>query len=521
MKGHSVFGGLSKSIKSRFSSNSSDKENKSDIFSEQDFNSEKLDKNLVWATALSFILIVSLAVISILINLSFTVFIGVMIFFVMWLLWFFQGVLSMKKFDSMDYQTKSSYWTYQLTKDYKTTTSLINTFKKQIASSNLVDMNTKVDDVIVDMISTDPIAFDFFIRSAAAQNEQVTKEVATWGNIFGSSTGVVSRVASRRWNVIYPTEGAWGKLMGKTIDRSQALHAALGAEGLNYVPFGVNAYTMEELSLDLTDKSALIYGEHGYGKTALLYVMLNTLMADQGEPTIIFITARPAESALISQRCWCVQEQHSAMAWIRALELEMKRRTEYLVKKSKIRFRDARAARSDSSSTPFNNEYRPIVLIIDEGVAYLNPSTKAGVSMQKVLSKIAKIGKPLGVTYIISSSSPRNDIIPPDVANMTEQIICFRQDSKDAEQDIFGYIGENDPHPSQLPLAEPPCGGGIGFAVSKTAATKGKLTATKIYRVTAEEVQKTAFENSRSKIQDTLTVNAKKFNGKTIDELAR
>ena len=415
------------------------------------------------------------------------------ILFLLWLVYFINGIRMKHKFRSMPLKERANYWTYELSQDYSDTNVKMNDFKRALAQSSLIDDTTLVDDVRVEMLSIDPLVFEFSIRSSRSSNEKtVISTVEGWSSKFEAREGHAERIDNITYRVTYPMKGQWQILDGKTVTPDMALKKATGEVGIDCNPFGICTTTMEEVAVVNSGRHVMITGISGYGKSATLNAILKNIMEDPTDVLIVFFDHKVVEAEVLKDRCWSVVTLDQAKMWIDALTKEISRRQHYQAQLSKKKFATPEKAAKDPDATPYNSKFPPIVIVVDESGEWFAENVKFATLFTNFLTSIARVGRSNGMSLIIASQDAKQATIPMSVRNNIDQRIAFRLPNTAEDEHGIGQFQPNDPRPSEIPIKTDDGGGGCGQCCAKTATTKGMVLPVKGYYVTSEELAETA-----------------------------
>ena len=416
------------------------------------------------------------------------------ILLLLWFIYFVNGIRMKHKFRSMPIKDRGNYWTYELSQEYKDANVKMNDFKRALAQSSLIDDTTLIDDVRVEMLSIDPLVFEFSIRSSKSSSEKnVITTVESWSGKFEAREGHAERLDNITYRVTYPMKGQWQVLDGKTVTPSMALkRAGDGNIGIDCNPFGICTTSMEEVAVVNSSRHLMITGISGYGKSATLNAILKNVMEDPTDVLIVFFDHKEVEANVLKDRCWTVYTVDQAKIWIDALSKEVKRRQHYQTQLNKKKFATPEKAAKDPDATPYNSKFPPILIVVDECGEWLSENVKFATLFTNFLSSISRKGRSSGMALIVASQDAKQATIPSSVRNNIDQQIAFKLPNQAEDEHGMGNFQPNDPRPSEIPIKTDDGGGGCGQCCARTATTNGMVLPVKSYYVTSEELEATA-----------------------------
>lgn len=433
-------------------------------------------------------------------NLGINWVIGFIIALIFWCAYFFSSLIMRPKLPYMPYQEKKNYWTYELTEEYKNRNVALNDFKRQIAT-NLIRPQDKVliDDVSVELMSYDPLIFDFAIRTTV-KKEDIMRKVPDWASMFNVETGTITSTGINNWRVVYPRRGKWETLAGRNVDRKDAIGDSKDIS-VTYNPIGVRTDNFKEISISNADVHTVITGSSGYGKSNTFNLMLSNQFPSNA--LILFFDKKELEAPAVNDRVFAVISYEQANAWIECISKEMSRRAQYLAKHGKAKLLPPEEAANDPDALPFTDEMPPIILAIDEcGMWVATIGGKPAQDFRKFLEAVSRLGRATGITLICGSQSPRDGDIPDMVKRNTDQYIAYRQNAETQAMAIGKTkLEPQDAAPSEIPVKDPetPGSGGVGQFVFASALTDNQGVPVKGYYISKDDVIKAAKANKSKK----------------------
>ena len=501
----------------------SEKGVKSNYFKSTNWAESKNEYRMVKVTfgALAVILALGAAVYFLNLGERALILVGVILFF--WVVYFLNGIRVIHKFRSMPIKERAKYWTYELSDAYRDANVKLNDFKQQLAGSPLIDNTTLIDDVGVELVSLDPLIFDFSIRSAKATEQNIKTQVGGWAAKFSAHSGEVTRLDNISYRATFPMKGPWQILDGKMINPTMALSERTQDPGINWNPFGVRTTTMEEVAVVNSNQHVMITGISGYGKSACLNAILKAIMEDPNDALIVFFDAKRVEAEAVKDRCWVVYSEDQAKAWCDALTKEIGRRQHWQSINNKKKFATADKVSKDPDATPFTDAYPPIIIVVDECAMWLSGTEfKFQNLFGTFLTSISRVGRSNGMTLIVASQEAKTTSIPNSVSAQIDQRIAFKLNTQVEDEHAMGGLDKGEPRPSDIPDKTPTGGGGIGQCCAKTATTNGHIWPVKTYYVSGDALASTAKRTSYKKKRYAVVQYAEKmyneqFKGKNGD----
>lgn len=471
----------------------SEKGVKSNYFKSTNWAESKNEYRMVKITfgSLAFILALGAAVYFLNLGERALILVGIILFF--WVAYFLNGIRVIHKFRSMPIKERSKYWTYELSDAYRDANVKLNDFKQQLASSQLIDNTTLIDDVGVELVSLDPLIFDFSLRSAKATEQNIKSTVANWAAKFSAHSGEVTRLDNISYRATFPMKGSWQILDGKMINPSMALSERTQEPGINWNPFGVRTTTMEEIAVVNASQHVMITGISGYGKSACLNAILKAIMEDPNDVLIVFFDGKRVEAEAVKARCWAVFSEEQARAWCEALTIEIGRRQHYQSVQGKKKFVTPDRVHKDADAAAFSDAFPPIVIVVDECAMWLSGTDYKFQNMfSTFIGSISRVGRSNGMTLIVASQEAKTTSIPSDVRFNIDQRIAFKLNSGVEDEHAIGDFDKGEPKPSEIPEKTPTGGGGIGQCCARTATTNGRVWPVKAYYVSGDDLTATA-----------------------------
>lgn len=477
-----------------------EKKEKAIYYSQLNFDETANDYIMTKMTFGTLILIIICAVITFFFNLGMNAVLGCVIAFAFWVFYFVTSLIMKPKMVDMPYKEKKNYWTYELTQEYKQRNVVLNDFKRNIAQSLLrEDRTVLVDDVSVELMSFNPLIFDFVIR-ANTKKDTIRRSVPEWGSKFDCETGIITSTGINAWRVVYPREGKWETLAGKKVYPKDAVGGTV-EPSIERNPIGIRTDNFAEVCIDNASAHTIVSGQSGYGKSN----MFNMILVNQfpSDAIILFFDAKGVEAPAGRDRWFPVTCFEQASAWIDAILLEMSpngRRKEYQTKMgNKKKFLSAEKAADDPDAVAFTPDYPPIIIAVDECYSWVNVTQEDGKSARKCanfLKMVAQKGRSFGITLLVASQVPKDAFIPSDVKSQADQYIAFQQ-SRETDAFAFGSksIDYNATKPSEIPATD----AGIGQFAFAGKDTNNTAIPVKGYFITADTVEKQAKAFSNKK----------------------
>lgn len=476
-----------------------EKKEKPIYYSQLNFDETSNDYMMTKVTIGTLVVLTILTVLAVFLNWGINAFIGLGIAYLFWGFYFFSSLVMKPKMARMPYKDKKNYWTYELTNEYKDRNVVLNDFKRNIGTV-LIKPNDKVliDDVSVELMSYDPLIFDFAIRSRI-KKEEIMRAVPTWSGQFDCETGTITNTGINQYRVVYPRKDKWETLAGKSVSPNDVVGEHHDPT-LSKNPIGIRTDTFEEVYMSNADEHTVITGESGYGKSNTFNLILKNLFPTNA--LILFFDAKKMEAPAVNDRCFSVIEYEQANAWRQAIMEEMDRRAQYITKQGKAKLLPPAEADLDPDALPFTNDMPPIVLAIDECGMWVSNTMHAqdAKKFKDFINEVSRLGRAAGITLICGSQSPRDTDIPDLVKRNASQYIAYRQ-SSETENRALGKdkVPDNEARPSQIPLKAPHGGGGVGQFAFSSSATDNKAIPVKAYYASKEEVIKSSHENKNKK----------------------
>lgn len=474
-----------------------DKKDRVIYFSQMNFDETTNDYTMTKATIATFVLILLAIAATWFFGWGINAYIGCGLALAFWLVYFIASLAVKHKMVRMPYKEKKNYWTYELTPEYKNRNVVLNDFKKNIAQQLLPgDKTVHVEDVSVDIISYDPLAFDFSIRSNK-KDEEIIRTVPSWGSKFNCEAGSITKKGINRWNVVYPRKNKWETLAGRKVSPKDAIGDTHDPSVL-YNPIGIRTDTYKEMCISNADAHTVITGGSGYGKSNTFNLIIRNLFPQ--EALILFFDMKRVEAAAVNDRVFAVVNHAQAIAWYGALRKEMDERNDYLVSKGAKKFLPPAEAANDPDAIPFSQEHPPIICAVDECGMWLSGTGRDQKKFQdEFLHAVARTGRNVGVTLVVGSQTPRTTDIPDLVRRNSTQFIAYRQPAETEAQALgLSKIDASMARPSDIPQRDG-VPSGVGQFAFVGSQTNDESVPVKAYYVTAEEMTSTAKEYKNKK----------------------
>lgn len=477
-----------------------EKKEKIIYFSQMNFDQTSNDYALVKVTFGTLAFLVLLTVAAVLLNWGLNSFIGLAIAYAFWLFYFISSLVRYPKMTFLPYKDKKNYWTYELTEEYKQRNVALNDFKKAIAQELLRGDNTVlVDDVSVELMSYDPLIFDFSIRSRI-KKDMIKNTVPQWGSKFDCEDGTLTSTGINMWRVVYARQSKWATLAGRRISPNDAIGETREAS-ISYNPVGIRTDTYNEMHITNVDEHTIITGDPGYGKSNTFNLLLGNQFSS--DAMILFFDKKEVEALAVNDRVYAVITYEQAEAWRVSLMEEMSRRSKLLAKNGKAKLLPADAAVNDPDAMPFTDDMPPIIVAIDECAMWIsNSGGKQATDFRTFLSEIARVGRYAGVTLLVGSQSPRDTDIPDMVKRAASQFIAYKQNSETEQYAVHGEakpMQASEARPSEIPLKAPEGGGGVGQFAFASSATDNLSVPVKAYFTSKDKVIKMSRESKSKK----------------------
>lgn len=475
-----------------------EKKEKIIYFSQLNFDETSNDRMLAKVTFGTLAALVLLTVAAVFLNWGINAFIGLGIAYAFWLFYFISSLVKYPRMAFLPYKDKKNYWTYELTEEYTQRNVALNDFKRYIGTQ-LIRPQDKVliDDVSVELMSYDPLIFDFAIR-AGIKKDQIMRSVPDWGGQFGCESGTITSTGINTWRVVYPRKSKWETLAGKKISPADVVGEHKDAS-IGYNPIGIRTDTFEEMHISNVDQHTVITGESGYGKSNTFNLILSNQF--ESNALILFFDAKQLEAPALNDRCFSVITYEQAEAWDASVREELTRRSQVLAKHGKAKLLPPEEAEMDPDAMPFTDDMPPIILAVDECGMWLSKS--GGLPAQnfrKFIEDVSRVGRATGVTLICGSQSPRDTDIPDMVKRNASQFIAYRQ-SKETEAAAVGNktsLSPSEANPSDIPLKDAK-NSGIGQFSLATSSTDNLGVPVKAYFVTKDSIIAKAKQNKSNK----------------------
>lgn len=478
-----------------------DKKTKVIYYSEQNFDQTSNPKTLTKIMLGTLVALIIYSAVCVLVPLSMNFWILDIVCFIFWAVYFVSGIVKRRMFPQMSYKEASNYWTYEFTEEYKNRNVVLNDFKQLL--SELVDRTTLIDDVSVEMVSYNPLIFEFSIRSSKATKQTVLSRVGSWGSKFGCTEGNVTAIGNTAYRVVYPREGVWNVLAGKKISPADA-NGETHAPNIDANPIGLRTNTMEEVYINNASQHTIVTGNTGTGKSNMFNMILYNLFPT--DAVILFFDKKGSvEAGAMEDRCWSISTNEQADAWAEAVSLEIQRRAEYLKQNRGKKFTSPENAVNDDDALPFTEEFPPIIIAVDECHQWLQPAEgfKKANNLDTFLVKVAEVGRFAGITLMVAAQSARNASIPEYIRTNAAQKIAF-QTTEELAQAAIGAAAQycGDVYPSKIPTAQGLSGGGVGQFCLNSGETEGRPIPVKGYYITSKQITNAAKQYSINKRSD-------------------
>lgn len=407
-----------------------EKKEKPIYYSQLNFDETSNDYMMTKTTIGTFVFLVVLLLVAFLLKWSLNAFIGIAIGFLFWGAYFFGSLFKRSRMGTMSYKEKKSYWTYEMTGEYKERNVVLNDFKRLVATDLLRDDRTVlIDDVSVELVSFDPLIFDFSIRSKTKADD-IKRTVPNWAGKFGCEVGTLTKTGINSWRVVYPREDKWDTLNGKNVSPDDVIGEKC-EPSVAKNPIGIRTDNFQEVYLNNAELHTIVTGSTGTGKSN----MFNMILVNQfpSDAIILFFDMKGGVAAAKGEeRWWSVTSHEQAQAWIGPILDEMSEhsaRKRALVAAHKDKFLPAAEADKDPDALPFSAEFPPIILAIDECASWtnINDNPMEGRAFKNFLAMVAQKGRSFGITLLVAAQSPKDSAIPADVRGNSSQFIVFQQ----------------------------------------------------------------------------------------------
>ena len=470
-------------------------------FSQLNFDQTSNDYIMTKVTIGTFVFLLLIGVLAYFLGWGLNAWLGIGIAFLFWGFYFFSSLFMRPRMASMAYKDKKNYWTYEMTDEYKQRNVVLNDFKQKIATE-LIKTSDKVliDDVSVELMSYDPLIFDFAIRSGI-KKDRIKQEVPHWAGKFDCETGTITSTGINTWRIVYPRRGKWETLSGKKITPKDAV-GETKEPSIDCNPIGIRTDNFQEVYIDNATKHTVVSGGTGTGKSNMFnMILMNQFPTDA---LILFFDGKGEECISGQKRWFSVTEIEQAQAWIGAIKNEMStngRRNKAKAAHKAKKFLPADKASTDPDAIPFSPDFPPIIIAIDECHSWcdMKDPVRAGFAreMRAFLTGVAEKGRSHGITLLLAAQQPRDESMPSGAVSQAAQFIAFQQ-AASFEAYAFGNKGIDITacKPSDIPNVDPDKVGQFAFASEETSNTAIPV---KGYFITGDAVEKAAETYSNKK----------------------
>lgn len=491
-----------------------EKKEKIIYFSQLNFDQTANDYLMTKVTIGTFVFLLVLAALAYFLHWGINAWLGIGIAFLFWCFYFFSSLIMKPKMAAMPYKDKKNYWTYELTEEYKQRNVVLNDFKRLIGTSLITPQDkVLIDDVSVELMSYDPLIFDFAIRSGRVTKDKIKHSVPSWAGQFDCETGTLSSTGINTWRIVYPRKGKWETLSGKKITPKDAV-GETHDPSIDRNPIGIRTDNFQEVYIDNATKHTVVSGGTGTGKSN----MFNMILVNQfpSDALILFFDGKGEECISGEKRWFSVTEIEQAQAWIGAIKNEMStngRRNKAKAAHKAKKFLPADKASTDPDAIPFSPDFPPIIIAIDECHSWCDMKDPSRVGfareMRAFLTGVAEKGRSHGITLLLAAQQPRDESMPSGAVSQAAQFIAFQQ-AASFEAYAFGNKGIDITacKPSEIPNVDPDKIGQFAFASDETSNTAIPV---KGYFITADTVEKSAETYS----------NKKRWNNPVVQDAAR